>query len=53
MVKRDGKITGVLMITLLSSCTALQESRDTPRYLVGGATSSMVAEVLPLIRRSH
>jgi hypothetical protein len=50
MMKRDGQIAVILVITLLTSCTALQHSRDTPRYLVGGATSSMVAEVLPLIR---
>lgn len=49
-MKRGGQIAAILVITLLSSCTALQHSHDTPRYLVGGATSTMVAEVLPLIR---
>jgi hypothetical protein len=37
-------VSSIIAIALLTSCAALQKSRDTARYLLGGATPEMIAE---------
>ena len=40
----------LLVTALVTSCTTITQSRDTPRYFLGGATQQLAAEVLPVIR---
>jgi hypothetical protein len=50
MTQHFAAVTGILATALITSCASLEASRNTPRYLVGGATPEIVAEVIPLIR---
>ena len=40
----------LIAIALNVSCATIRQSRDTPRYFLGGATQQLAAEVLPVIR---
>ena len=50
MVKRPSQVLSFIAVGLLASCAALQKSRDTPRYILGGATPEMIAQILPVVR---
>jgi hypothetical protein len=49
-VKPLPSICWLLATAVVASCTTTTQSRDTPRYLLGGATPQLAAEVLPVIR---
>jgi hypothetical protein len=50
MVNPPFHLFSLIAVGLLASCTSLQKSRDTPRYVLGGATSEMIAQILPVVR---
>jgi len=49
-VKALPSICCLIAIALNVSCATIRQSRDTPRYFLGGATQQLAAEVLPVIR---
>jgi len=49
-VKALPPICCLIAIALNVSCATIRQSRDTPRYFLGGATQQLAAEVLPVIR---
>ena len=50
MVKQPSHVFSLIAVAFLSSCAAVQQSRDTPRYILGGATPEMIAQILPVVR---
>ena len=50
MVKPHRAVGSLMAIVLASSCTTGVGWRDTPRYLLGGATTELATEVIPVVR---
>ena len=44
------RLAALSIFAILISCSGVQTSRDTPRYLTGGATRELARKIIPIIR---